>query len=128
MTSPSAWPPRTPPGAPNPSTASSPASTFIADQNDPHGLTAERAVPETDHFGDLHGIGTPVPANPGVTPQRLDRGVGAMSVGVPNRGPRVRGRPDRPVRGGGSSCSTEVTFNLLVQLIRLCRLRRRFPT
>jgi hypothetical protein len=29
------------------------------------------------------------------------------------------------VRGGGSSCSTEVTFNRLVQLIRLSRRRRR---
>src|SRR3954449_1950150 len=34
----------------------------------------------------------------------------ATSAGVPNRAPRVRGRPERPVRGGGSSCSTEVTF------------------
>src|SRR6185503_87228 len=31
----------------------------------------------------------------------------ARSAGVLNRAPRVRGRPERPVRGGGSSCSTE---------------------
>src|SRR4026208_1748393 len=37
----------------------------------------------------------------------------ARSAGVPNREPRVRGRPERPVRGGGSSCSTEVTFSRL---------------
>jgi hypothetical protein len=52
----------------------------------------------------------------------------ARSVGVPNRAPRVRGRPERPVRGGGSSWSTEVIFSLLVQLIPLPRLRRRSPT
>ena len=34
----------------------------------------------------------------------------ARSVGVPNRAPRVRCRPARPVRGGGSSCSAEVSF------------------
>jgi hypothetical protein len=38
----------------------------------------------------------------------------ARSAGVPNRAPRVRNRPERPVRDGGGSCSTEVTFNLLV--------------
>jgi len=46
---------------------------------------------------------------------------------MPNRRPRVRGRPERPVRGGGSSYSTEVPFNLLVHVIRLSRLRRPFP-
>jgi hypothetical protein len=45
----------------------------------------------------------------------------ATSAGVPNRAPRVRGWPERPVRGWGSSCSTEVTFNRLVQVIRLFR-------
>ena len=52
----------------------------------------------------------------------------ATSAGVPNRAPRVRGRPERPVRGGGSSCSTEVTFSRLVQVIRPSRSRRRSPT
>ena len=52
----------------------------------------------------------------------------ARSVGVPSRAPRVRGRPERPVRGGGSSCSTEVTFNRLVQVICSLRLRRCSPT
>lgn len=48
----------------------------------------------------------------------------ATSAGVPKRAPLVRGRPERPVRGGGNSCSTEVTFNGLVQLMRRSRLSR----
>ena len=43
----------------------------------------------------------------------------ARSVGVPNRAPRVRGRPERPVRGGGSSCSTEVTLLAAAQRLAL---------
>ena len=100
----------------------------ITDQDDAHGVTAKRAIPETGQF---------VICTVSVRPYRRTRvsrhrapavALVARSVGVPNRGPRVRGRPDRPVRGGGSSCSTEVTFNRLVQVIRVCRLRSRSPT
>src|SRR3954454_14159569 len=52
----------------------------------------------------------------------------ATSAGGGKRAPRVRGRPERPVRGGGSSWSTEVTFNRLVQVIRPSTSRRRSPT
>src|SRR3954469_5498251 len=114
-------------------TAPSPG-LVVTHQNDAHGSTAKRSVPETDPFGDLHGVEAPIPS---MRPYRrtwvlrqvfVVRARAATSAGVPTRAPRVRGRPERPVRGGGSSCSTEVTFNRLVQLIRPATSRRRSPT
>ena len=50
----------------------------IADQDHPHGLAAKRAVPETDHLGDLHGVGTPVAADPRVSPPAPHGGSGKI--------------------------------------------------
>jgi hypothetical protein len=85
-------------------------------------------VPQADPFGDLHDVGAAV-ASDSVwrSPVFVVVARAATSAGVPSRAPRVRGRPERPVRGGGSSCSTEVTFNRLVQVIRPSTSRRR-PT
>ena len=52
----------------------------VAHQNHPHGAAAKRAIPEADPFGDLHGVGTPVPtdlgAAPGVRPRRKGGDIG----------------------------------------------------
>ena len=107
-------------------TAPSPG-LVVAHQNHPHGSAAKRPYQRQTRS---------VICTVSVRPYRRTWVVrqafvvlarAATSAGVPNRAPRVRGRPERPVRGGGSSCSTEVTFNRLVQLIRPSTSRRRFP-
>ena len=50
----------------------------VAHQNDPHGSAAKRSVPQADSFGDLHGVGAPVPTDPGAAPSGPGSGVGCQ--------------------------------------------------
>jgi hypothetical protein len=68
-----------------------------------------------------HGDAVVQARRSGVTPRRS-----GSSNALIRRRIRVLGI--HTVRGGGSSCSTEVSFSRLVQGIRLSRSRRRSPT
>ena len=87
-----------------------------ANQNDPHSSAAKRSVPQADPFGDLHGVGAPVPTDLAGAPGLRGGGEG----GDIGRGaqPGTAGAWSARASGAGlgSSCSTEVTFRRLVQL------------
>src|SRR5215217_9768452 len=84
-----------------------------ADQNDAHGSAAKRSVPEADPFGDLHGVGAPVPADLGGAPGVGGGGEGGDIGRAAQPGTAGAWSPGAPGARWGSSCSTEVTFNRL---------------
>ena len=61
-------------------TAASPR-LIVANQNDPDDSAAKRAVPQTGDLSDLHGVGTPVAADPCGTPPTPGCGTGRQVGG-----------------------------------------------
>jgi hypothetical protein len=55
------------------------AGFVVADQNNAHRSSMKRSIPQADHLSDMHGVGTPIAADPRGAPRRGHRDIGCRA-------------------------------------------------